>query len=435
MTERPTAITMNRHHFMSLLRRVARSWRHVVLAGVIAVAASDATPLYGGPDDQVAVEALSGDVVTGSLSQWTSEGIEIATDDGIRRFDADELLGVRFDRREKMVSDSLDRRPIVLELVDGSRLRGTSYQAHDGRIIHGYSPESPVETDTSLTAAVLLIPLTGKAEEQWRDIRKLDATGDIVVVTRRGSLDYLEGIIDDVTSDHVRFRVDGDEMSISRSKVQGLVYYHSQPRKLGPSLASVLTSTGDRIEAQTIELAGETLRLVSRAGVTVTLPLATVAEADFSSGKRLYLSDLQHESFRWTPYYGLTNLSEAYRLAREPRKNESFTGELLRLDGVEYRKGLAVRSRTELVYRLPDGFRRFAATVGIDDRFGSRGNVQLSLFGDDNELFTATVHGDSRPLPLSIDITGVRRLKIVVDYGEDQDVADHLNICDARISK
>ena len=31
-----------------------------------------------------------------------------------------------------------------------------------------------------------------------------------------------------------------------------------------------------------------------------------------------------------------------------------------------FAKGFALRSRTELVYRLPDGFNRFTALAGID---------------------------------------------------------------------
>ncbi len=37
------------------------------------------------------------------------------------------------------------------------------------------------------------------------------------------------------------------------------------------------------------------------------------------------------------------------------------------------------------------------------------------------------------PQQLSLDLTGVRRLTIEVDFGEGGDAGDHLNLCDVRI--
>ena len=43
--------------------------------------------------------------------------------------------------------------------------------------------------------------------------------------------------------------------------------------------------------------------------------------------------------------------------------------------------------------------------------------------------------GNDAPLPIEVDIAGVKRLKIVVDYGQNLDTGDWLNLCDARIVK
>ncbi len=75
------------------------------------------------------------------------------------------------------------------------------------------------------------------------------------------------------------------------------------------------------------------------------------------------------------------------------------------------------------------------ATVGIDDRVRPRGNVRLEIEGDGRPLLDAPVTGADPPRPVDLDLTGVGRLTILVDYGEDMDVADHLDLCDARIVK
>ena len=61
-----------------------------------------------------------------------------------------------------------------------------------------------------------------------------------------------------------------------------------------------------------------------------------------------------------------------------------------------FAKGLAVRSRTELVYRLPRGYSRFMAVAGIEPTAAASGNVMLTMFGDDRLLVEASIAGSRR---------------------------------------
>jgi hypothetical protein len=105
------------------------------------------------------------------------------------------------------------------------------------------------------------------------------------------------------------------------------------------------------------------------------------------------------------------------------------------LGGESYEKGLALHSRTEIVYRLPEGFRRLQMVAGIDDAVRDGGNVRLTITGDGKQLWDEALSGTDKPLPIDLDVSGVRRLTILVDFGLDLDVADHLLLCDARIVK
>ena len=75
------------------------------------------------------------------------------------------------------------------------------------------------------------------------------------------------------------------------------------------------------------------------------------------------------------------------------------------------------------------------ALVGIDSRLQGGGNVVLVIRGDNRELFRQAVSGQQPPLELDLNIENVRRLEILVDFGETLDVADHLNLCNARVIK
>ena len=129
--------------------------------------------------------------------------------------------------------------------------------------------------------------------------------------------------------------------------------------------------------------------------------------------------------------------------------DKAFSGEPLQLfssrkfpDGLfkshtkEFSKGLAVHSRTLLIYRLPGDYTRFIATAGIDPRVRDGGNVRLQISGDGKILFDGAVTGkDPEPLELDVDITGVHRLRILVDYGDQTDIADYLHLCNAKVTK
>jgi hypothetical protein len=88
-----------------------------------------------------------------------------------------------------------------------------------------------------------------------------------------------------------------------------------------------------------------------------------------------------------------------------------------------------------MVYRLPPGFERFVATAGIDPAASGNGKVRLSILGDDRVLLATEIAGDEPPHPIQLDIGGVKRLKFVVDHGQNLDTGDWLNLCDARIVK
>jgi hypothetical protein len=75
------------------------------------------------------------------------------------------------------------------------------------------------------------------------------------------------------------------------------------------------------------------------------------------------------------------------------------------------------------------------AIAGIDDNVRDGGHVELTITGDERVLLSRTVTGREASFPIDLDLQGVRRLKILVDFGKEMDIADHLNLCDARLTK
>jgi hypothetical protein len=182
-------------------------------------------------------------------------------------------------------------------------------------------------------------------------------------------------------------------------------------------------------------LDGDQLTWTTPLGLQRTRPLASIAKIDYSEGKVLYLSDLKPESSEWTPYLGKRSDLPSRATYFGPRSDQGLRSGPMEVEGKVYAKGLALHSRTTLVYRLPGRFHRFKALAGIDDHVRPQGNVRLIIRGDDQMLKEITIAGNQASEAIDLDLNGVRRLTILVDFGEDADVADHLDLCEARILK
>jgi hypothetical protein len=144
----------------------------------------------------------------------------------------------------------------------------------------------------------------------------------------------------------------------------------------------------------------------------------------------VYLNDLEPETVEWRPYFQSAATPASLSKWFEPKDAP------LILNGESYDKGLALHSRTLVSYRLTKNFRRFQATVGIDERFRGTANLTFSVLGDNRTLLNRKVKGDDEPFEIELDLEGVRRLRILVDFGDDRsDAGDLLYLCNARLVK
>jgi hypothetical protein len=165
------------------------------------------------------------------------------------------------------------------------------------------------------------------------------------------------------------------------------------------------------------------------AGPEVVVPEALVAAIDFSVSKIKYLSDLKPRDVKYVSFWEI--------FLYEYRRDRSLDGPPITLKGKSYPRGLAMHSKTMLRYRIAGEYTRFLAVAGIDDSVAELGHiVQLVISGDGKPLFDGEIKGRDAPRLLDLDVTGVRDLEIVVDFGSDvSDIGDHLDLADAKLVK
>ncbi len=384
----------------------------------------------------VEVQPLSGEAVQGKIVELNAQAVVLETPKGRVSIEIGRLAGLSL-RNSQAASEPAAKPSVWVEMIDGSHVVGTAFTVKGGNasLVPLGPNAAPCEVPTRDIKWVRLQPQTEALAAQWEKVLESEARTDVLVTRKGDALDFYQGVAKNVTAEVVEFDLDGETVPAKRTKVYALVYHHPAGRQAPEPLCSVIESSGSRWSAQAVALRGESLEWTTSAGLKVARPAGAVARIDFSRGKIVYLSDLKPESVQWTPYFSLGKELPVRAEFYAPRSDRSMSGGALELDGKTYKKGLSIHSKTAVEYRLPDRFSRLSAIVGIDDRVRPRGHVQLVIRGDERVLFDAPVSGADPPKPIDLDVTGVRRITIVVDFGADMDIADHLDLCDARLVK
>ena len=398
------------------------------------------------PAADVEIQTLDGRTISGALSDLTED--RVALDDGSRSVELPiaQLQSLSFANRASAPESGP---PVWIELVDGTLLAGRSFRAVDGQ-----ATIAPIRGEDATTPVAAIQSIRFKSQtdaqlRQWHEIRKANVRSDLIVIRKDVRIDYLEGVLGDVSDEAVQFELDGETINVNRSKVEGVIYYHRQPATAPLAVMELHDLDGSRLVGAQWSVGPEGLAIETPAGMVLKRPLEEIRSIDFAGGRLEYLSDLEPLAVDWQPFFPLgaaAALAELYR----PRNDRALMrgetaaddGRLqlwISRDGIpvlrSYDKGLAVHSRTSLDYRVPEGARYFRALVGIDARVRPHGNVRLVILGDGDPLWEGDVRGDEPPQDLTVPMKGVDRMEVLVDYGDNMDVGDHLNLCNARFVK
>jgi len=380
---------------------------------------------------EMEVQTLDGQTLVGPIVELTVGRVTVETPTGRVPLDADKVLWIS--PKQKSAAKAVPAGAWI-ELVDGSTLVAREYAVRERQVRITFEDGEVIETPTGNVASVRFQSPSEAMAAEWTRILAIKADGDKLLVRKEESIDYHQGIVRDVTDKMVQFELDGEAIPVKRAKVFGLVYYRAAQQHLPEAVCHLSDAAGSSWSVRWLEMPDK-LQCITPSGVTVTRPWEAVVKIDFSGGKIVYLSDLKPESVEWTPFFGIRQPHRAVTEFYAPRMDQNLESKPLQLGGKEYSKGLALHSRTEIVYRLPGRFSRLKATAGIDDGVRPYGSVRLAIRGDDKVLLEIMLTGTDPPKPIDLDLSGVRRVAILADFGGELDAAGHLDLCDARIIK
>jgi hypothetical protein len=399
---------------------------------------------------EVELRPLKSAAVRGTLVAASTEEVALRLGEEVRRWPATQL-------QELILAPQQAPSPakLWLALRDGSHVAAAAFTSSQGQAQISLAAATTVSLPTRAIRAVRFQTQTPELAEQWRQIVAAATSSDLVVLRKSStrtieqpdaepmtvvqqSLDQHEGTIHGVTEEVVQFEVEGQRVNVRREKLEGLVFY-SRPGPPPPAAVCRLIDTAGSVWLLS-EVRWENGQFRGRTvgGLALTLPEQAVSRLDFSVGNLVWLSELEPEgglpgiSVSLQPARMAFPFSRLFAVRTRPPGAEGF-----RLAGQRYDQGLWLHSPLTLVYRVPEGFRWFRALAGIDDSVLAPGPFDLVVLGDGRELFRRTFGGDlpRQPLPLELDLGGVRRLTIVLEPGAGEDLGDQLDLVEARFTK
>ena len=98
-----------------------------------------------------------------------------------------------------------------------------------------------------------------------------------------------------------------------------------------------------------------------------------------------------------------------------------------------------MHSTSRLAYALDRPYRRLAAELAVDDSARGQGSVVFRVLRDQSdggwrEVYRSpVVRGGTSPSPIQVDMTGAKRLVLIVEFADRGDQLDHADWLEARL--
>jgi hypothetical protein len=371
---------------------------------------------------QFELSTLTGRHQTGALTELSSDSASLTSGGKLAKVPLAEVLEIRSVSPKAAPVDT--RRP-ELTLTDGTHLFFTALRVSDRSAQVDAANLGKATLPSATVGSIRFASLEPQIADAWRDLAARELARDMLVIRKGNVLDHLDGTVGAIDDVGIHFVIDGEDVALKREKVFGVVYSRRNA-DAGKPICEITTTGGDLIKVQNAQWSDGRLKANLIGGTQLVIPGDQILSLDFSLGKVRYLSQIEPREVKYTPFF-----DQVWTYCRDRPRD----GGMLRLANKEYARGLWIHSRTLLKYRLNADYRRFQAVMGIDQAVAPLGNVHVVISGDGKILHQSDVRGSDSPQNLDLDIAGVRELEIFVDFGGDLDIADHLDLADAKVIK
>ncbi|MFA7235517.1 MAG: NPCBM/NEW2 domain-containing protein [Phycisphaeraceae bacterium] len=381
---------------------------------------------------------LEGDRIEGTITSISERG-EILLAGRDRAVD---LQGVReIERKVERVSAGLSAERLYL--ADGSVLVARNVTMGEGAIGFDWLGGAGTRMGVDQARGILLAPLSakagGRAEPEGLFAKAMgdaESRQDQLMVIGEEGLTVVPGALAGMDAKEVTFVWNGQSRKIDRHKVYGIVLAPPPPPEVLRTedltgFVRVELADGSTIGGKLAGLREGKLRLM-RGANEMALPWEKVVAVRVRSGRMTFMSDLKVMEER---------TSATVTFGWPMRKDESVMGGPIEMGDRRFERGLGVHARSELSYDIAGQYRLFAAVIGLTPAPGSKapapgsgeGDCVFVVKGDGKTLLKQRMKAGEAWKEVRLDVSGVKRLELIVEEGENLDVGDLANWADARL--
>ena len=234
----------------------------------------------------------------------------------------------------------------------------------------------------------------------------------------------------------------GEPLSVSAAKVQTLLL--GSPARgnvagktavtLGLTDGSLAVCSGLKVGKSSVELelaGGGVLRAVHEGDDGEGGIWNEVTLVQPRTPRVKYVSELETIGYKHIPF---TSLEWPYG------RDQNVLSGRLRSGGLIHLYGLGMHGASRLAYDVPAGWKRLEADVALDDAAGPAGSVVFKVVVEAGGQWRAAyespiVRGGDAPRPAAVELKGINRVALLVEYADRGDVLDHANWLNVRLVK
>ncbi len=369
------------------------------------------------------VVSAIGEPFRGTLVATTAEpdwAFQFESADGPREVRADQLVtwGQFVDPRDG----------VQVVLAGGDVLVVQRVKIENEQLVCTRPDNEPLALPIGLVAGLILQPApdAAKGDRLLSRILSLVGQDDRVILEND---DELTGTISTFDGESLQLKSEVGALRLARGKLAAVIFNPILVNKPRPGGLRVLVGlkNGSRLTAISAHSDEGQIAIKLPGGIALDVPIESIVALQPLGGRVVYLSDLEPAGYRHIPFL---------ELAWPYHRDRSVNGTLLRAGGALFLKGLGMHSPSRITYELDQPYERFDADVAVDGQTGQRGSVVFRVFVDDGtgawqeRARSEIVRGGQPPTPLTVDVSGAKRISLLVDFadwGDEQDHADWLN--------